>query len=126
MTHAIDKNTGLPDLPDGHRWVIAPKRISSGGGYFWFDDPKILNISIERFSVQQVSVSKKVKGLFGRKKKIKSLEARELTEKLISVELQGNNPIAARNAANRAIKEFGALKMRDSLIGTYPPKKLED
>lgn len=125
MTHAIDENAGLPDLPESHRWVISPKRISSESGYFWFDDPKILNISIERFSVQQVSVSKKMKGLFGRKKKIKSLESREVTEKLISIELQGNNPIAARNAANRAMKEFEALKMRDSLIGTYPPKKLE-
>lgn len=122
MSYEIDETTGLPVLPEGHRWVIAPKR--EWGIVSVVDHPRILAISIEKFWPVRVSTVMTKKRLF-LARRVKTYEAIEEKKRIISIDLKGNNPIAARNAANKAMRDFEALKMRESLIGTYPPKKLE-
>jgi hypothetical protein len=110
----IDENTGLPELPDGQRWRIAEEYWYSTIGFPCYTGR--LSIGLEE--------SYTVPG----KRRFRFLGPRTQEQRwktVYSETIQGNHPIAARNAANRIMKRVEKDRIKKSLIGTYPPKKLE-
>lgn len=132
--------TGLPEVGEGYRWRIAPLLMPNRFSMAYNYHPTKLTIHLEELSplkAKDVSFENepvtpedkevveyvKKKSLFGRER-IVQVRFRSW-DKVDSEPLKGNHAIAASNAANRIMKRRAADKVRQSLIGVYPPKKLE-
>jgi hypothetical protein len=120
----IDVNTGLPELPDGQRWVI--RECGTWDEFYGWRPDDELEIALQKVEIIAV-FAKKRKHIFSRTwidDRSKIVEHKERRTTLYTEKLLGAHPIAAVNAANRILKRVAKDKMRNDLIGTYPPKRL--
>lgn len=109
----IDVATGLPELPEGHRWFVF-EGYSYQLGYLRGTPDGTIRIRIE--TTEAVS---KTTGRWPFKKTV-------TTNRWVAVyaapseEIQGRHPIAVKNAASREQN-----KQQQALLGAYPPNRLE-
>lgn len=152
MTVTIDPNTGLPELPGTQRWTIRPLQVPSSGytafGPTFYNHPDKLELVLETSAGAIKTSLLGADGLLRapsgqlhrlsdvnelsrveRKSFIGSLRVTEISfttwTPVLTAEIKGHNPIGIRNAANNILKRHQKDDLRKSLIGSYPPKKLE-
>lgn len=118
--------TGLPALPEGYFWRVRHRRHHPYKNW-----PEAVATDFSRL---QVLLMKTVSGVRTEKvyqKPWYRRTHREITTPYTSEDVEfvedteGTNPIAVRNAANRIMKRWEKAKVRDALIGDYPPKTLD-
>jgi len=112
----IDLATGLPPLPEDHRWVV--KEAFTHIGSFGY-----MAIPTGKFEVVIETVTRTVWPKKFRQN-AKTTETWNRAEYCTAVAVQGNHPIAVLNAAHRCLNLWNAEKKRRELLGAYPPKKL--
>lgn len=116
-------DTGLPELPEGYLWRVRHRRIYNG---FYVasvvDSGKLQVVLIRKWWETRHNIEM---GTPWYRKASTYTESTEIESELFAEDCQGSHPIAVRNAANRIMKRWEGQKIRDSLIGDYPPKKLE-
>lgn len=118
--------TGLPELPEGYFWRVRHHRSRDQGYHDWVvTDTTRLQVLL----MQTVSGTRTEKVY---PKPWYRLTHQEITTPYTYEEIQfvedceGTHPIAVSNAANRIMKRWEKAKVRDALVGDYPPKTLEE
>ncbi len=112
----IDLVTGLPALPEDHRWVVREEMTHIGSwGYMAIATGKF-EVVIEK--VTRTTSPKKFR------QPAQMTETWKRAERCSAVVVQGNHPIAVLNAAHRCLNLWNAETKRRELLGAYPPKKL--
>lgn len=111
----IDLATGLPALPDDHRWVVKEQMHSNGLGYMLWPTGKF-EVVIEK--VTRVTSPKKFR------RPATTTETWKRADHSEAVVVQGNHPIAVLNAAHRCLSLWATEQKRRELLGAYPPKTL--
>lgn len=122
----LDDATGLPALPEGYFWRVRHRQYRPTNRYDWWDtDTSRLQVLLMR-TVSGVTTEQRWPKPWYR------LSPRVITVPYTSEDVQyvedaeGTHPIAVRNAAYRILKQWEKAKVRDALIGDYPPMKLEE
>lgn len=111
--------TGLPELPEGHFWRVRYHHRYSSYGIDYVDRTRLQVQLIETRTTTWIATQRK----WFRNKEISYTDVDK--NALFTEDCQGTNPIAVRNAANRIMKLWEKAKVRDALVGDYPPKTLE-
>lgn len=117
--------TGLPALPEGYFWRVQHRRYSTHEGYPWVskDTTRLQVLLMNTISGTRTET------VFPKpwyRRTHKEIEVPYTSEDTQFVEdCEGTHPIAVRNAANRIMKRWDKAKVRDALVGDYPPKTLE-
>lgn len=118
--------TGLPALPEGYFWRVRHRRLHP-----YINWPQA--VETDR-SCLQVLLIKTFSGTRTEEvwpKPWYRRTPREITTPYTTEDIQfvedceGTHAIAVRNAANRIMKRWEKAKMRDALVGDYPPMTLE-
>jgi hypothetical protein len=118
--------TGLPALSEGYFWRVRHHRTRL---YTYYGESYRTDTSR-----LQVLLIKTLSGTRTEKvypKPWYRRTAREISTPYTSEDIQfvedaeGTHVIAVRNAANRIMKRWEKAKVRDALVGDYPPKTLE-
>ena len=114
--------TGLPALPEGYFWRVRHHRTLL---YTYYGERYHTDTS--RLQVELIHRSTETNYITGRKwfRTVRT-EDESVKEQVEFVEdAEGTHAIAVRNAANRIMKQWEKAKVRDALVGDYPPKTLE-
>lgn len=117
--------TGLPELPEGYFWRVRHRRYRPFEKYDWVDTDttRLQVLLIKTFSGTR---TEKVYPKPWYRRTHKEIEVPYTSEDIQFVEdAEGTHTIAVRNAANRIMKRWEKAKVRDALVGDYPPKTLE-
>lgn len=117
--------TGLPALPEGYFWRVRHHRTwDQGYHYGVITDTTRLQVLLIKTSSGTRTEEVWPKPWYRR-------TPREITTPYTSEDIkfvedaEGTHAIAVRNAANRIMKQWEKAKVRDALVGDYPPKTLE-
>lgn len=121
----MTNETGLPALPEGYFWRVRHHETIEWGyhGSRTVKDKSRLQVCLIH-SWTEMNVSEYPKPWY----RLKATQVTDIStqEKLLFVEdPEGTHAIAVRNAANRIMKRWEKAKVRDALVGDYPPKTLE-
>lgn len=117
--------TGLPALPEGYFWRVRHHRTWDQGYRFGVivDSTRLQVLLMRPVSGTR---TEKVYPKPWYRRTHQETEVSYTSEDIQFVEdAEGTHPIAVRNAANRIMKQWEKAKVRDALVGDYPPKTLE-
>lgn len=117
--------TGLPALPEGYFWRVRHRRYRPNKYPDWVttDTTRLQVLLIKTFSGTR---TEKVYPKPWYRRTHKEITTPYTSEDIEFVEdAEGTHAIAVRNAANRIMKRWEKAKVRDALVGDYPPKTLE-
>lgn len=115
--------TGLPALPEGYFWRVRHHEAYNWSGLTYVDKSRLQVLLIKTFSGTR---TEKVYPKPWYRRTHKGIEVPYTSEDIQFVEdAEGTHTIAVRNAANRIMKRWEKAKVRDALVGDYPPKTLE-
>lgn len=115
----LSVETGLPEVPEGYYWrVTHPYK----GGEHFFTSPDKSRLEVQlRFASETEHI--RLDRHWFRKVTHKSI--RKEDDLVLSEVCQGTAPIAVLNAARKIMKARDVQAGIESLLGSYPPKKLE-
>lgn len=113
----IDVKTGLPKLPEGYVWVVDHPQEYDGWGFS--KDTSKLEVSLRKLKVTTETTGR------WPFKKTAEKEVASLFDWGLREVCRGTAPIAVLNAANKVLKRWENQKKINSLMGMYPPKKLD-
>lgn len=118
--------TGLPALPEGYFWRVRHHETYDWAYYDYrtqVDKSRLQVLLIKTFSGTR---TEKVYPKPWYQRTHKEITTPYTSEDIQFVEdAEGTHAIAVRNAANRIMKRWEKAKVRDALVGDYPPKTLE-
>lgn len=117
--------TGLPALPEGYFWRVRHRRYRPYKDYdFIATDETRLQVLLMK-TVSGVRTEKVYPKPWYRRTHREITTPYTVEDTQFVEDCEGTNPIAVRNAANRIVKRWEKAKVRDALVGDYPPKTLE-
>lgn len=123
----MSSETGLPALPEGYFWRVRHHETYDWayyGHHTQVDKSRLQVLLLKTFSGTR---TEKVYPKPWYRRTHKEITTPYTSEDIQFVEdAEGTHAIAVRNAANRIMKRWEKAKVRDALVGDYPPKKLED
>lgn len=122
----IDSETGLPKLPENFFWRVRHRRHNVTGMFDTFtrtDTTRLQVQLIHKYTSTSLRNTQK-RNWFGRKVWTAEYYEDVAENALFTEDTQGTNPIAVKNAANRITHLWEKAKVRDALIGDYPPNSL--
>jgi hypothetical protein len=111
----INPETGLPSLPGGYFW-----RVENASRYS--TDPSAIIVRLMQKIVRKVSYPVKLHWWSLRYTTLTNEEHEEVY--ITGHYAKGVHPQAILDAANVCIKKWEQEKIRNSLLGDYPPKSL--
>lgn len=121
----LDDATRLPALPEGYFWRVRHRLYQVYASYEWTaTDTTRLQVVLMKITTGTRTETELSKPWYRRK--ARKIETPWTSQDVQLVEdAEGTHPIAVSNAANRIMKRWEKAKVRDALVGDYPPKKLE-
>lgn len=118
--------TGLPALPEGYFWRVRYREGYIPGSYYYTEVDKT-RLQVVLIKTTPGNRTEKVYPKPWYRRTHQEITTPYTCEDTQFVEdCEGTHPIALSNAANRIMKRWDKAKVRDALVGDYPPRTLGD